>query len=131
MLKKYTDSFIVNQIQGAIQGVIFRLLSQKIATPEMIDAAVKYSLGIRLPIVGVIQSIDFTGLDLIYDIMESRGTKLSIITEKVEQGNLGAKTGKGFYDYKGLSEDEILKKRDKKYLQTLDFLEKINAFESI
>lgn len=131
VLNKYVDSFIVNQIQGAIQGVIYRLLSQKIATPEMIDTAVKYSLGVRLPIVGVVQSIDFTGLDLIYDIMESRGTKLSIITEKVKQGNLGAKTGKGFYDYRGLSEDEILKKRDRQYLKLLSHLEKIGAFKPI
>jgi len=131
VLKKYVDSFIVNQIQGAIQGVIYRLLSQKIATPEMIDAAVKYSLGVRLPIVGVVQSIDFTGIDLIYDILKSRGIDLPVITNKIEQGHLGAKTGIGFYDYSGKREEEILKKRDRLYLTMLDYLEKINAFEPI
>ena len=131
VLKKYVDSFIVNQIQGAIQGVIYRLLSQKIATPEMIDAAVKYSLGVRLPIVGVVQSIDFTGIDLIYDILKSRGINLPVITNKIEQGHLGAKTSIGFYDYSGKREEEILKKRDRLYLTMLDYLEKINAFEPI
>lgn len=131
VLKKYIDSFIVNQIQGAIQGVIYRLLSQKIATPEMIDAAVKYSLGVRLPIVGVVQSIDFTGIDLIYDILKSRGINLPVITNKIEQGHLGAKTSIGFYDYSGKREEEILKKRDRLYLTMLDYLEKINAFEPI
>lgn len=131
VLKKYIDSFIVNQIQGAIQGVIYRLLSQKIATPEMIDAAVKYSLGVRLPIVGVVQSIDFTGIDLIYDILKSRGINLPVITNKIEQGHLGAKTGIGFYDYGGKEEDEILKKRDRRYLTILNYLEKINAFEPV
>ncbi|MHA1254903.1 MAG: 3-hydroxyacyl-CoA dehydrogenase family protein [Promethearchaeota archaeon] len=131
VLNKFIDSFIVNKIQGAIGGVVFELLIKKIATPDTIDAAIKNSLGIRLPIVGVVQTLDFTGLDLVYDIMESRGTSLSLITDKVEQGNLGAKTGKGFYDYQGLSEEEILKKRDRQYLKMLDHLEKINAFEPI
>jgi len=131
VLKKFIDQFIVNKIQNAIGGVVFELLIKKIADPETIDAAIKNSLGIRLPIVGVVQSLYFTGVDLIYDILESRWTKLSLITDKVEQGNLGAKTGKGFYDYRGLSEEEILKKRDRQYLKMLDHLEKINAFEPI
>ena len=131
VLKKFIDQFIVNKIQNAIGGVIFELLIKRIANPETIDAAIKYSLGIRLPIVGVIQTLDFTGLDLIYDILKSRGTELSLITDKVEQGHLGAKTGQGFYDYGGKSEEEILKKRDRLYLKMLDHLEKINAFESV
>ena len=131
VLKKFIDQFIVNKIQNAIGGVLFELLIKRIANPETIDAAIKYSLGIRLPIVGVIQTLDFTGLDLIYDILKSRGTELSLITDKVEQGHLGAKTGQGFYDYGGKSEEEILKKRDRLYLKMLDHLEKINAFEPI
>ena len=131
VLKKFIDQFIVNKIQNAIGGVLFELLIKRIANPETIDAAIKHSLGIRLPIVGVIQTLDFTGLDLIYDILKSRGTELSLITDKVEQGHLGAKTGQGFYDYGGKSEEEILKKRDRLYLKMLDHLEKINAFESV
>lgn len=131
VLKKFIDQFIVNKIQNAIGGVLFELLIKRIANPETIDAAIKHSLGIRLPIVGVIQTLDFTGLDLIYDILKSRGTELSLITDKVEQGHLGAKTGQGFYDYGGKSEEEILKKRDRLYLKMLDHLEKINAFERI
>jgi len=131
VLNKYVDSFIVNSIQNAISGVVFRLLSQKIASPEMIDAAIKYSLGVRLPIVGVVQTMDFTGIDLVDDILKSKGIKMPVISDKVEEGHLGAKTSKGFYDYGSKKEEEILKKRDRLYLTLLDYLEKINAFEPV
>ena len=131
VLKKYIDSFIVNRIQNAIGGVVFELLLRRIATPEMIDVAIKHSLGIRLPIVGVVQTMDFTGLDLVSDITKSKGIEISLIKERVEQGHLGAKTGKGFYDYGGKNEEEILKKRDRQYLKIFSHLEKINAFEPI
>ena len=131
VLKKFIDQFVVNKIQNAISAVVFQLLMKKIADPETIDAAIKTSLGIRLPIVGVVQTLDFTGLDLVSDILKSRGIEFSLITDKVNQGNIGAKSGKGIYDYGGLSEVEILKKRDRKYLKMLDHLEKTNAFDPL
>ena len=131
VLNKFTDSFIVNKIQNAISGVVFQLMLMKISTPEDIDRAVKYCLGIRLPIVGVAQILDFTGLDLVYDIGKSKGIELDNIKKLLDQGYYGAKTSHGLYDYGNRSEEEILKKRDLRYLKTLEFLDKLNAFEPI
>ncbi|TFG15909.1 MAG: 3-hydroxyacyl-CoA dehydrogenase family protein [Promethearchaeota archaeon] len=131
LLNKFTESFIVNKIQNAISSVVFQLILMKIASPETIDQAIKHSLGIRLPIVGVAQTLDFTGLELVYDIAKNKGVELGFIKEKVDQGHCGAKSSKGLYDYQGRSEKEILRKRDLKYLQIYDFLKKINAFEPI
>ncbi len=124
-------SFIVNRIQNQISLAVLEILEKGWATPKEIDLAVKSSLGIRLPIVGVVQTYDFTGLDLVLDIMKSYGVTHPIFEEKVKKGHLGAKTSKGFYDYGGRSEEEILQKRDRLYLKMLDYLEKINAFEPI
>ena len=131
VMKEFVPSFIVNKIQHAIGEAVWEMIEKGWATPEEIDLAVKLSLGVRLPIVGVVQTSDFTGLDLMFDIMKSRGTLNPFIEEKVRQGDLGAKTSKGIYDYGGRSEAEILKKRDKRYLKMLDYLEKIKAFEPI
>jgi 3-hydroxybutyryl-CoA dehydrogenase len=131
VMKDFVPGFIVNRIQNYIGMAFFEILDNGWATPQEIDMAVKTSLGIRLPIVGVVQCLDFTGLDLVLDIMKSTGLKNPLIEEKVTQGNLGAKTSKGIYDYGGRSEVEILKKRDRLYLKTLDHLEGIKAFEPV
>ena len=131
LIKKFVRSFIVNKIQNAMGGAMYELLTRGITTPEEIDIAIKSSLGIRLPIVGVAQSQDFTGLDLVLDVQKSLGIDIPIVQQKVENGHLGVKSSKGFYEYGDRSEEEILQKRDRLYLQMLDFLEKQNAYERI
>ena len=54
-----------------------------------------------------------------------------MIEDLVSEGHLGAKTGKGLYDYYGKSEKEIIKKRDKLCLELIDRLEEMNAFEPV
>jgi 3-hydroxybutyryl-CoA dehydrogenase len=131
VMKEFVRSFIVNRIQNNISMAVQDLLQSGMATPEEIDLAVKTSLGIRLPIVGVVQTMDFTGLDLIYQMMQNFGMENKLIEEKYQKGHLGAKTSKGIYDYGGRTEEEILRKRDRLYLTMLEHLEKTNAFEPV
>ncbi|MFA6009984.1 MAG: 3-hydroxyacyl-CoA dehydrogenase family protein [Desulfobacteraceae bacterium] len=131
VMKQFVPSFIVNRIQNYISMAVFEMLSNNWATPAEIDIAVKYSLGIRLPIVGVVQSLDFTGLDLVQDIIAGTGISIPLIDDLVKQGRLGAKTSKGFYDYDGRSEEAIVEKRDLRYLEIAEFLEKTGAHQSI
>jgi 3-hydroxybutyryl-CoA dehydrogenase len=131
IMKEFVPGFIVNKIQNYIAMAYFDLLNNGIATPEEIDTAVKNSIGIRLPIVGVVQLIDFTGLDLVLDIAKSYGVSNPFIEEKVQKGHLGAKTSKGIYDYGKRSEEQILQKRDELYLKVLNHLETIHAFEPV
>ena len=131
VIDKFIQGYIVNRIQNALYGAMYELLAKNIATPEQIDLAIRTTLGIRLPIIGIAQSQDFTGLDLVYDIMKSKGGVLPMIQEKVDSNQLGAKTGKGLYDYHGKSEEEILKKRDRLFLRQLEFLEKLTSFKRI
>ena len=131
VLKEFVPSFIVNRLQNALAMPVLEMLAKGWASPEDIDRAVKLTLGIRLPIVGVVQTVDFTGLDLVHDILKGLGMAHPLIEERVEQGHLGAKTGKGVYDYGGRSEAEILDKRDKLYLKMIDHLSKIKALEPV
>jgi 3-hydroxybutyryl-CoA dehydrogenase len=130
-LQAFARAFIVNKIQNMIALAVSDLLNSGVATAEDIDRAVKYSLGIRLPVVGVVQTMDFTGLDLALDIAKSYGLSSPVLEEKVENGHLGAKTSRGFYDYGGRSELEILEKRDSLYIKMLSYLESTDLFEPV
>ena len=121
----------VRRVAQAIADTVFEMLEKNWASPEDIDRALKMSLGIRLPIVGIFQNMDFNGLDLVRDIYKSRSIENKILDEKVGQGCLGAKTSKGFYDYGGRDEAVILKKRDELYLKMLDYLKELKAFEPV
>ena len=130
-MEKFVPNYIVNKIQNAISGAMYELMMRNLATAEQIDLAIKSTLGIRLPIFGVVQAHDFTGLDLVEDIITAKGGGAPLISEKVQRGELGAKTGKGHYDYGGRSEIEILRKRDILFLKQLEFLEKNTEFKPI
>jgi 3-hydroxybutyryl-CoA dehydrogenase len=131
VMRQFVQRFIVNRIQNAIILTALEMLENNWATPEEIDLAVKTSLGIRLPIVGVVQSLDFNGLNLVNDVLKSIGKKIPLIEEKVKQGHLGPSASKGLFDYDGRSEEEILRKRDTLYLKLLDFLESQGAFNPV
>jgi len=133
LLNEYVDNFIVNRIQRVIMVQAWEMIQKGWATPEQIDYAVKTVLGVRLPVQGIVQSQDFTGLDLILDKQKEFRTnkRYPQIQELVEQGNLGVKSGKGFYNYGDRTELEVLRKRDELCLKMLDYLEKLRLFEPL
>ena len=131
VMKQFVRRFIVNRIQNAIVRTALEIVTNGWATPEQIDLAVKTSLGIRLPIVGVVQNLDFTGINLIHDMAKGTTAENPLIEERVRQGHFGVSTSKGIYDYGGRREEEILRKRDLLYLKMLDFLESLEAFKPV
>jgi len=104
VVRKDVRGFIVNRVLGAIMNEAFSVVEKGEATMEEVDAAVKYKAGFPL---GAFELADMVGLDVMYEvgkIMENaygNVAKSSPMLEKlVEEGNLGQKTGKGFYDWK-------------------------------
>lgn len=129
ILRKFIPGYIVNRLQRAMAREIFYLLDHQYASPEEIDKAVKWSLGIRIPVVGVVQRYDFTGLDLALDFEEnpsirlvSRDQRPKTLIHLVEKGYLGVKTGRGFYDYSSRERREVIRERDLKLIKLMKFL---------
>ena len=97
-----------------------------IATKEAVDEAVRYSLGRRLGVTGPFETADLGGLDLFYTVAKYMMPDLcdahdvsSVMKEPIYRGALGAKTGKGFYDWTPDALAEIRKKRESAMMEWL------------
>jgi 3-hydroxybutyryl-CoA dehydrogenase len=102
LLQKEIWGFIVNRILFAASEEAMRLLEGGYASAEDIDTAVQK--GLNWPM-GPFHLLDFSGLDIFYGALQDRrrqgegGEVPKVLRELVEAGNLGRKSGKGFFDY--------------------------------
>lgn len=102
LLQKEIWGFIVNRILFAASEEAMRLLEGGYASAEDIDIAVQK--GLNWPM-GPFHLLDFSGLDVFYGAMQDRhrlgeGPEPPALLRKlVDEGRLGRKTGKGFFDY--------------------------------
>lgn len=123
VIKKDIPGFLVNRIQAAMKREIDYLLEQGIASVEEIDLAVKMSFGPRLSCFGPFEVSDMVGLDTslrvaerLYKELDNSAKPSPVLAEKVRKGQLGIKTGRGWYDYSGRSVPQILEERDRELL---------------
>jgi len=131
VMKRFAPGFIVNRIQRAIGETAMDMIEEGLVDPADIDQAVKASLGVRLPVVGVMQTFDFQGLDMLLAYQKNVDKVYTFVQALVEQGSVGVKAGRGIYDYQGRSETEVLARRDALYLKMLDHLRSLGAFEPV
>jgi 3-hydroxybutyryl-CoA dehydrogenase len=104
ILRNELPGFLVNRILRAIQAEAYFLLENDVATFADIDKAVE--LGLNFPL-GPFKLSDLSGLDPGYYSRLERYERTQnpadlpprALRVRVERGDLGRKTGKGFYDY--------------------------------
>jgi len=127
---KPIPGFIGNRLQMALFREALNLLERGIASIEDIDTAVSYGPGFRYPVLGPFRVSDYGGLDVFYHLSQELFEDLShsrkpspALKLLVANNQVGIKSGKGFYDYKGLSKVELAKERDRRLLGVLKALQ--------
>jgi 3-hydroxybutyryl-CoA dehydrogenase len=130
VFNKPCTGYVVSRLQIAFQREVYWLLDNGYISPENLDEAAIWGLAMRMMVVGICQRIDFGGLDLsARTVLQAPEEctpldyKPRILMDLVEQGALGVKAGRGFYNYQGRTEAEVCHIRDIRLLKLLKFLQ--------
>ena len=105
-MEKECLGFIGNRLQYALLREALYIVEKGWAKPEEVDKAIEYGHGRRLPVTGPICSADLGGLDIFHSISSylfkdlcNYSEPFKSMQDKVEAGNLGSKSGQGFYNW--------------------------------
>jgi len=125
LMKKFIRGYIVNRLQQCLNREVFYLLDNGYCDAEAIDLAAKASFIPRACVLGLVKRADFGGLDMTannyrnhsYTMPEHGDEMPHVLEEHVEHGELGIKTGHGFYDYSDVDIEALKQKRDKQLFE--------------
>jgi 3-hydroxybutyryl-CoA dehydrogenase len=125
-VKKDVLGSVGNRLQYALFREAQYLYEQGIASIEDIDAAVKYSIGRRLPITGPFMTADMGGLDVfdaisnyVFEDLSTAKHSLKTMEQLVSGNKLGQKNGEGFYKWTSEFSREMDEQREELLIEML------------
>ena len=118
VMNKEVDGFIINRLQFAILREAWSMWANGVASAEAIDNSLKLSLGRRYADTGPIESAELGGLDILHTFAEflfpaidTSSTPPQAVTDLVNAGHHGLKSGRGIYDWTQRDGQALLKAR--------------------
>lgn len=106
LVRKDKPGFLANRLQHALSREAFAMVDEGVATPEDVDAAVRFGFGFRYLAAGPVMQRDHAGLDVhcaaaatMYPSLSNTAEPSRALRERVQAGRLGMKAGAGFYDW--------------------------------
>ena len=104
--KKDVPGFVANRLQHALWREAISIVEHGIADAATVDESIRFGPGLRLPILAPMENADMVGLDLtlaIHDYilphLEASPEPSPLLREKVDAGDLGFKSGRGFAEW--------------------------------
>jgi 3-hydroxybutyryl-CoA dehydrogenase len=126
LVRKDRPGQLGNRLHMALLREAVNIVQEGIATAADVDRALKTGFGLRLPVYGVFEHADLVGLDLTCTVLDYTSADLysqpqspPLLKELLAKGNLGVKSGKGFYDWSQKSAEEVAASRDRFVLEFL------------
>ena len=122
-----SPGFIVPRIQVAAMNEAVRIVEEGVAGAAEVDTAIKAGFGFRLVVLGLMEFIDLGGVD----ILAHAGAYLSdtlgkdhyrppaSVQGKMAAGELGPRTGRGYYDYEGVDTAALFQDRYRAFADLL------------
>jgi 3-hydroxybutyryl-CoA dehydrogenase len=114
--------FVANRLQHALWREALSIVENGIADAATVDECIRYSFGLRLPVLAPLENMDMVGTDLTLNIhqylfkyLENSSEPSALLRDKVQKQELGFKTGKGFFDW----DNETIEASQKKLMKHL------------
>ncbi len=126
LVRKDRPGQLGNRLHMALLREAVNIVAEGIADAEDVDRALKAGFGLRLPVYGVFEHADLVGLDLTHTVLDYTARDLfspspatPLLSELLRKGDLGVKSGKGFYDWSKKSAEDVVARRDRFVLEFL------------
>jgi 3-hydroxybutyryl-CoA dehydrogenase len=84
-----------------------RLVEEGVASPADVDRAVRLGFGLRYASMGVLEFVDYGGVDILHYasgtmsrlISAARYESPALVAQLMDEGDVGLRSGQGFYDW--------------------------------
>ena len=123
-----------NRLQMALVREAAYIVEEGIASADDVDTVARNGFGLRMPAYGILEHQDVVGLNLGLAVVEYVARDLyneprapEYFRELVRRGELGASTGKGFYDWSVKSAGEVRARRDAFLIEVLRYRRRKSA----
>lgn len=129
LINEPIQGFLLNRLQHALLHEAFSMIQQGLVTAENVDQACKTIFGPRMCVTGLIEQKDISGLAItastqrnLVPRLNHSGVPTQEIQDMVARGEVGAQSGKGFYDWSDRDVEEYKKRAMKKVNLILEIL---------
>ncbi|GKX35123.1 MAG: 3-hydroxybutyryl-CoA dehydrogenase [Rhizobiaceae bacterium MnEN-MB40S] len=137
LVRRDTPGFLANRIQHAMMREVFAVIDEGLASAEDVDAAVRYSFGMRFLAAGPLMQKELSGLDTqmaaarsIYPVLSNNTEPGPSLAEKVKLGHAGLKALNGFWQWTPEEAERVREEFRAALMQSLDLLNRIDQASS-
>ncbi len=104
-----SPGYIIPRLQALLMSEAARMVEEGVATPEDIDTAILHGFGPRYATLGVLEFIDWGGVDILHHggnylaraLDSPRHAPPASVARMMADGRTGLRDGRGFYDFRG------------------------------
>ncbi|MGN6867543.1 MAG: 3-hydroxyacyl-CoA dehydrogenase family protein, partial [Solirubrobacteraceae bacterium] len=112
-VRRESDGFIFNRVWAAIKRECLTVVAEGVAAPEDVDGTWRIFTAPGIP---PFRLMDRVGLDVVLNIEEHYASVRTglpegprkLLHEMIDEGRIGVKSGRGFYEYPSGAPDEAI-----------------------
>ena len=128
-----SPGMIIPRLQSLLMAEACRMVEEGVATPADLDKAITHGFGPRYATLGVMEFIDWGGVDILYyaghylskALDSPRHAPPEKVTRMMEDGRKGMREGQGYYDFRDMDVDAWQKEKLTRFVTLLGSLGQI------